>query len=120
MKSRYARFGPRPAGYLAGMIDPRLDDHLVGLEQELVELVERKHRAVVQGRHGDAGALQEEIEAVQAELVASAEAAATGGDEPPARVTVKSEVDPAQATAAPPAGRRRHWGRPRRSVLGNA
>lgn len=55
------------------MIDPRLADHEMGLELQLVELEEQRHRAEVQGRGDDAAGLQHEIEAVQLELAATAE-----------------------------------------------
>jgi hypothetical protein len=57
--------------------DPRLADHAVGLELELAELVEQRERAMVQGRLGDASSLQREIDAVQLELVETAEELAT-------------------------------------------
>lgn len=55
------------------MSNPRLEDHLVGLELQLVELVENKQRAVVQGRTDDAQALEREITQLQAEMAATAE-----------------------------------------------
>ena len=55
------------------MSNPRLEDHLVGLELQLVELVENKQRAEVQGRDEDARALEREIAELQAELAATAE-----------------------------------------------
>jgi len=55
------------------MSNPRLEDHLVGLELQLVELVENKQRAEVQGRTEDARALDREISELQAELAATAE-----------------------------------------------
>jgi hypothetical protein len=59
------------------MMDPRLEDHVVGLELQIVELEERRKRADVQGRPDAAGACQQEIEALRAELVASAEVLAS-------------------------------------------
>ncbi|MGH9189590.1 MAG: hypothetical protein ACRD0Q_06115 [Acidimicrobiales bacterium] len=50
------------------MTDPRVEDHLVGVELQLVELVECKERAVAQGREDDASVLNGEIEELQAEL----------------------------------------------------
>ncbi len=69
------------------MTNPRLEDHVVGLELQIVELVEQKQRAEVQGRTGDSGVLGHQIEALQAEMatsaeVASAEAALESADEP--------------------------------------
>ena len=59
------------------MDDFRLADHAVGLELELAELVEQHERAVVQGLTAEAGALQRQIDAVQLELVDTAEELAT-------------------------------------------
>jgi len=66
------------------MTDPRLEDHVVGLELQLVELVEQQHRAETQYRPDDAARLAGEIAAVQQELAASAEAAAQGAEPAPA------------------------------------
>ena len=55
------------------MIDPRLEDHAVGLELQLVELVERRERASVQGQKALAARYQEEIDALQTELARTAE-----------------------------------------------
>jgi hypothetical protein len=55
------------------MTDPRLADHEMGLELQLVELEEQRRRAEVQGRGGDAAAFAREIEAVQLELATTAE-----------------------------------------------
>jgi len=55
------------------MSNPRLEDHLVGLELQLVELVENKQRAVVQGRTADAADLERQIAGLQLELAAAAE-----------------------------------------------
>jgi hypothetical protein len=55
------------------MTDPQLEDHLVGLELQLVELVERQQRAEVQGRTEDVTQLDEEIAALQEELALTAE-----------------------------------------------
>lgn len=55
------------------MSNPNLEDHLVGLELQIVELVENKQRAVVQGRLDDARALEGEISVLQAELASTAE-----------------------------------------------
>jgi hypothetical protein len=52
------------------MIDPRPGDRAVGLELQIVELVEQRERAVVQGRSADAARLQPEIDRLQAELAA--------------------------------------------------
>ena len=55
------------------MSNPRLEDHLVGLELQLVELVENKQRAVVQGRTADAEDLERQIAGLQLELATTAE-----------------------------------------------
>lgn len=55
------------------MIDARLEDHLVGLELQLVELVEQHERASVQHRPYDAARIQLEIDAVQEEMARAAE-----------------------------------------------
>ncbi len=55
------------------MIDPRIEDHAVGLELQLVELVERKERATVQGQGELAARYQLEIDALQSELARTAE-----------------------------------------------
>ena len=55
------------------MTDPQLEDHVVGLELQLVELVESQQRAEVQGRVEDAKRLQAEIAQLQTELAAYAD-----------------------------------------------
>lgn len=55
------------------MINPRDEDHLVGLELELVELVEQRERARVQGRAVDAGRIGREIRQIQNEMASTAE-----------------------------------------------
>lgn len=55
------------------MRDPRLENHLTGLELQIVELVEQHERAVVQHRDEDAARIQAEIDALQREMVATAE-----------------------------------------------
>lgn len=55
------------------MTDPRLEDHLTGLEQQIVELVERRERARVQHDDGEVLRIQRDIDALQAELVQTAE-----------------------------------------------
>ena len=58
------------------MNNPRLEDHVVGLELQLVELVEQRERAAVQHRRADAARLQRDIDAVQEEMARAAEALA--------------------------------------------
>ena len=55
------------------MIDPRLEDHLVGVELQIVELVERRERATLQGRNDDAAAIQGELDALYADMARTAE-----------------------------------------------
>jgi len=55
------------------MMDPRLEDHAVGLELQIVELEERCQRALVQGRADDADRLEREAETLQTELASTAE-----------------------------------------------
>ena len=49
------------------------EDHAVGLELELIELVERRERALIQQRKGDAERIQAEIDRTQEELAGTAE-----------------------------------------------
>ena len=55
------------------MKDPRLEDHAVGLELQIVELVEQQERATVQERHEDAARIQREIDTLQAEMARTAD-----------------------------------------------
>ena len=55
------------------MADPRLEDHAVGGELQIVELVERMERARIQGEDEEADRLQREIGGLQAELARTAE-----------------------------------------------
>lgn len=55
------------------MTDPRLADHEMGLELQIVELVEQRTRAEVQGRTEDARRIQDEIVTLQAEMARTAE-----------------------------------------------
>ena len=66
------------------MIDPSLEDHVVGLELQLVELVEQRERAIVQHRPRDAADIQREIDALQEEMARTAEAIARPDAELPA------------------------------------
>ena len=54
-------------------MDPRLEDHAVGLELQIVELEERRKRAETQGRQDAVASFQQEIEALQSELANTAE-----------------------------------------------
>ncbi len=55
------------------MTDPRLEDHVVGVELQIVELVEQRERAIVQERPEDAARIQREIDALQEEMARAAE-----------------------------------------------
>ncbi len=56
------------------MTDPRLEDHVVGLELQLVELVERHKEAQnLVGGDDEVARLEAEIAQLQSELAASAE-----------------------------------------------
>jgi hypothetical protein len=54
------------------MADTLLEDHLVGVELQVVELVEQRERAEVQGRGGEAARLQAEIDALYTEMADTA------------------------------------------------
>jgi hypothetical protein len=58
------------------MTDPRLEDHVTGLELQLVELVEQRERALVQGDHAGMARIEAEIAELQAEMASTAEAIA--------------------------------------------
>ena len=60
------------------MTDPRLADHEMGLELQIVELVEQRTRAEVQHRPADAARIQGEIDVLQGELARTAEHIARG------------------------------------------
>ena len=53
--------------------DPKLEDHLVGVELQIVELVEQRERATVQHDTAEAQRIQGEIDALQSELASTAE-----------------------------------------------
>lgn len=55
------------------MTDPQLENHITGIELQIVELVERRERARVQGRPDLARSLQGEIDELQQELVLTAD-----------------------------------------------
>lgn len=59
------------------MHDPRLEDHALGIELQLAELVDQAERARVQGRTEDAEAIQLEMQKLQEELAETAEKVAT-------------------------------------------
>jgi hypothetical protein len=55
------------------MTDPRMADHMVGLELQLIELEERRRRALVQSDRVAMARLEGEIEQVRQEMAATAE-----------------------------------------------
>ena len=55
------------------MVDPRLEDHAVGVELQIVDLVERRERASAQGRDSDAAQLQAQIDVLHSELARTAD-----------------------------------------------
>ncbi len=87
------------------MTDPRLEDHLVGLELQLVELVEQQHLAETQYRPEDAVRLGPQITAVQHELAAGAEAAMV---EPGSTPTLEPAGSGGNAEPAGSGGRPQH------------
>lgn len=62
------------------MTDPRLENHALGIELQIVELVEQRERAIVQERPEDVARLQREIDALQQEMTLTAEVIAGGGE----------------------------------------
>jgi hypothetical protein len=60
------------------MTDPRIENHAVGVELQLVELVDQLEWAQDQGRDGDVQRIRTEIAELQAELAATAERLAAG------------------------------------------
>ncbi len=80
------------------MTIPQLEDHLVGLELQLVELVESQQRAEVQGRTEDVERLEREISELQEELARTAELISEADQE--------TEVAPSAHLAAPTAAQR--------------
>ncbi len=85
------------------MTDPRLEDHAVGVELQLTELVEKRERALVQGRNEQAEELTVEIEALQADLAATAERIAVVHFELP-DISDEAEDEPVLFPPQPGAG----------------
>ena len=86
-RSRPQAFSPRRSGPSTGtrndrrapkLVDPRLLDHAVGLELQLVDAVEQSTRARVQGALDEAADLDLEIDRLQAELAETAARVAAG------------------------------------------
>jgi len=59
------------------MTDPRLEDHAFGVELQMTELVSQIEWARVQGRLDRVAELQRELDALQDDLVSTAEELAT-------------------------------------------
>lgn len=79
------------------MTDPRLEDHVVGLELQLVELVERhKEAQTLVGGEDEAARLEVEIANLQAELAASAELVVT--EEEPQAVPASDAIVTSEET----------------------
>lgn len=62
------------------MKDPRLEDHALGIELQLAELVDQAERARVQGLDSEAKSIQAEIARLQEELAETAERVAESAD----------------------------------------
>ena len=64
------------------MADEHLEDHAIGVELQLNELVEQRERALVQGDDGRVATLDAEIAALQDELMETSELIADPGHRP--------------------------------------
>ena len=85
------------------MTDPRLEDHVVGLELQLVELVERrKHAQTLVGGDDEVARLDTEIANLQAELAASAELLVA--DEQPQPIPASDAILSGPGDSADPVG----------------
>ncbi|MBV8958473.1 MAG: hypothetical protein JOZ37_14160 [Actinobacteria bacterium] len=60
-------------------MDKHLEDHLVGLEQQVVELVEQERRAELQGDSTEAARLEQEVFGLYTEMARTAELITAGG-----------------------------------------
>jgi hypothetical protein len=60
-------------------MDIHLEDHLVGLEQQVVELVEQERRAELQGDSTEAARLEQEVLDLYTEMARTAELITAGG-----------------------------------------
>jgi hypothetical protein len=58
------------------MNDPRLEDHALGVELQITELVERMERARVQGRPDRVVELQAQVDVLQDDLARTADSIA--------------------------------------------
>ncbi len=83
------------------MTDPRLENHAVGVELQIVELVEQRERAAVQERHEDVARIQQEIEALQQEMTLTAEVIAGEPDAEPPDLPEPPDDDQTEARLNP-------------------
>ncbi|MDQ3575009.1 MAG: hypothetical protein M3378_09005 [Actinomycetota bacterium] len=74
------------------MENPALENHAVGVELQIVELVEQRERAAVQERHDDVARIDLEIDALQQEMTRTAEVLASTDAEPP-DIRAVEEID---------------------------
>jgi hypothetical protein len=66
---RFARIREVAAGEtVAGVVDPRLIDHAIGVELQIVDMVERSRRAQVQGDPAEEAVLDGELDGLYREL----------------------------------------------------
>jgi hypothetical protein len=83
-RHRHARRPPRSDVHRAPkLVDPRLIDHAVGIELQLVDVVEQTARARVQGAHDEAADLEREIDRLHTELAETAARVAAGSEREP-------------------------------------
>jgi hypothetical protein len=59
-------------------MDNHLEDHLVGLEQQVVELVEQEKRAETQGDSTEASRIEQELAGLYTEMARTAERITAG------------------------------------------
>ena len=74
------------------MHDPKLEDHALGIELQLAELVDQAERASVQGLQDEVKSIQAEIARLQGELAETAE-------------QVSESAEPVEVDAATASGR---------------
>jgi hypothetical protein len=60
-------------------MDNHLEDHLVGLEQQVVELVEQERRAELQGDDVEATRIEHELSGLYTDMARTAERITAGG-----------------------------------------
>jgi hypothetical protein len=75
------------------MTDPRIENHAVGVELQLVELVDQCAWAEAQGRDADANRLRSEIAELQSELAATVEQLDAKRAAPRVRLAGRSGTD---------------------------